>query len=185
MAEIWLPVVGYEGFYEVSSEGRVRSLDRIVKKWNGERAVPTRLLSLSENSHGYLSITLCKDGKAETKTVHRIVAEAFIPNNNHYPQINHINGNKHDNRVENLEWCSASQNVQHAYDSLKRDIGPSRYIQCVETQIVYRSCREAGRKTGLRYQNIWRCAKGTLQTTGGYHFKFYNNDEGKPESCTL
>lgn len=101
--EEWRSVVGYEGIYEVSSEGRIKSINYYGKC--GER-----IRSCSIRSDGYVSIHLNKDGKGKTKLVHRIVAEAFLPNPNNLEMINHKNEDRSDNRVENLEWCSRSYN---------------------------------------------------------------------------
>lgn len=113
---MWKSVVGLEGFYEVSSEGEVRSVDRIAfknQKVTGSVKRPTYL-------RGYQRITLRANGKMFCKTVHRMVAEAFIPNPMMLPCVNHKNSVRDDNRVENLEWCSVSQNNQHAWTHGKK-----------------------------------------------------------------
>lgn len=105
--EIWRPVVGYEGLYEVSSYGRVRSLDRYVNNnsfWKG------RILKLSDDGRGYLRAHLCLNNKIKNFLVHRLVAQAFIPNPDNFPQVNHIDEDKSNNCVDNLEWCSIEYN---------------------------------------------------------------------------
>lgn len=104
--EIYLPVVGYEGSYEVSNLGNVKAL-RGHKR--GERVLKTYL-----SRHGYLLVHPCTNGVSRGKRVHRLVAEAFIPNPDNLPQVNHINGIKTDNSVGNLEWVTASENMTHA-----------------------------------------------------------------------
>lgn len=118
--EVWKPVKGYEGLYKVSNQGRVRSLDRVIKcvKNNKEyeRAVKGKILSLPDNVE-YAIIHLWRDNKGENKLVHRLVAETFKGNPEGKPLVNHIDGDKHNNRASNLEWVTASENTQHAYDT--------------------------------------------------------------------
>lgn len=106
MSEIWNPVKGYEGLYEVSSFGRVRSLSY---RQTGE----IRVLNLYKNDSGYLLIKLFKSGKGKAYQVHRLVAIAFIHNWCNEPQVNHIDENPKNNHVENLEWCSANYNINY------------------------------------------------------------------------
>lgn len=112
-------VVGYESLYEVSNTGVVKSLDRTVKHLRyGLMKKKGRILNINKvNSHGYLKATLTKNSKTKTYSVHRLVAEAFIPNPSNYPQVNHINGIKSDNRIENLEWITNRDNVNHYWKS--------------------------------------------------------------------
>jgi hypothetical protein len=105
--EIWKDIIGYEGLYKVSDFGNVKSLgNEFLRK--------ERLLKLSPQSKNYLTVVLQKDATRKMVLVHRLVAEHFIYNIESKPQINHINGNKHDNRVENLEWVSHRENLDHA-----------------------------------------------------------------------
>ena len=106
MNENWKPVKGFEEFYEVSSLGRVRSLCFL-----GYRRKAPKILKPCKDRGGYLMVNLCKNGKLITKKVHRLVAEAFLPNPLNLPQINHRNELKDDNRLENLEWCTAKYNA--------------------------------------------------------------------------
>jgi hypothetical protein len=103
---IWKPVVGYEGVYEVSNTGLVR---RVYSK-----TYPYPRLLKQSTRRGYLSVDLSKNGKSKTYTVHRLVADAFLPNPNKYEQVNHIDENKANNSVENLEWCTCSYNIRHS-----------------------------------------------------------------------
>ena len=111
---IWKKLKNYPG-YSVSDTGVVRSDQR--KIWNGRGWYESREIILRPNrlSKGYLQVDLKVDKRRHPRQVHRLVAEAFIPNPNNYPQVNHINGIKDDNRVENLEWCDNSMNQLHAY----------------------------------------------------------------------
>ena len=108
--EIWKDVAGYEGFYQVSNKGNVRSVarkDSIGRKRDG------RILKPRYDKDGYLNVGLCKNGKSKTKNVHRLVAESFIPNPKGFLEINHKDESKSNNRVENLEWCTREHNMNH------------------------------------------------------------------------
>ena len=114
MIEQWRPIGGYEDLYMVSSDGRVKSLDRFVLRKDGRsNFYSSRILRQSSDAKGYKRVNLSKNGRTKGCLVHRLVAEAFISNPNHLPQVNHINEKKNDNRVENLEWMTCSENVNH------------------------------------------------------------------------
>jgi len=106
--EIWKDIKGYEDKYQVSSFGRVRSLDRDINRKG-------KILKHCYFSNRYTYVSLCKEGTRSNKLIHRLIAQAFIPNPENYPQINHKNGIKDDNRLENLEWVSQSMNMKHAF----------------------------------------------------------------------
>lgn len=110
----WKEVVGYEGLYEVSDEGEVRGLPKVVA---GNHLKPTRNIPARQKKQvllaGYPAVTLFKDGKPKLIKVHRIVAEAFLLNESNLPMVNHIDNDKTNNAVSNLEWCTALHNIQH------------------------------------------------------------------------
>ncbi|WP_202818652.1 NUMOD4 motif-containing HNH endonuclease [Clostridium botulinum] len=105
--ELWKDIKGYEGLYQVSNLGRVKSLMTTQSRRSG--------ILKSYNHSGYRRINLYKNGKGKKYYIHRLVAEVFIQNVNNYPEINHIDGNKSNNVIDNLEWCTSSQNQIHAF----------------------------------------------------------------------
>ena len=117
MQEVWIDVVGYEGLYQVSNLGRVKNLKRKVPYAKGMRTIPERILRNHINECGYVYVRLYKDAKGKNIKLHRIVAQAFIKNPENKRCVNHIDGNKQNNRAENLEWVTHSENMQHASDS--------------------------------------------------------------------
>jgi len=139
--EIWVPVVGYEGFYDVSNLGNVRSYHN--GKW-GCSDKP-RLLKAYQGKH-YKYVFLCGRDRRGHAYIHRLVAEAFIPNPNNYGYINHIDGNKLNNSVENLEWCTQKHNIQHALSS---GLLRSRRVRNKRTGQVFPSVKAASIEAGV------------------------------------
>lgn len=115
--EIWKDITGYEGLYQVSNFGRVKSIERVSIQKNGKnRFVKERILKPQPDTK-YIVFGLSKDGKSNKNYLHRIIANAFIPNPENKLCINHINGIKYDNRISNLEWCTVKENNNHAFDN--------------------------------------------------------------------
>ena len=167
--EIWKPISGYEGCYEASNKGHIRSVDRLVKCKNGMRTSPTIVLKPSLGQWGYEQVTLRKEGKKKTVRINRIIAQTFIPNPDNLPQVNHIDGNKLNNCVENLEWCTPSQNMKHCFNNKMSDWNTK--IRIVETGEIYNSIAECVRSIGGHRQLIDKCLKGERKTHKGYHFE--------------
>lgn len=138
MTEIWEPVKGYKGRYEVSSLGRVKSIARLVKRPGspkGDQRRTERLLALHPNPKGYFTVRLSKRSVWRTRTVHRLVAVAFILNPENKPQLNHKNGVKTDNQVKNLEWATNQENQDHAWAIGLNRCRPKWLVTCPELQL--------------------------------------------------
>ena len=143
MEEIWKDITGYEGYFQVSNLGNFRSLDRIIKyKTNGTRVYPGKSLLTEIIVEGYARIVLMKNAIKHRYMCHRLVAQEFIPNPENKPFVNHINGIKSDNRVENLEWCTQEENEQHSVKILGKTMKGKTFpkkIKCIETGIEFKS----------------------------------------------
>lgn len=182
--EIWADIPNYEGLYQVSNLGRIRSLDKIVDNKRGIYKKYGRIKTISNASYGYKSVGLCKDGVRKTWLIHILVAKAFIPNPLGKRTINHINCNKTDNRVCNLEWATYSENIKHAFahgkKPIKAQLGKYGFessrgipIQQIDRHTknvinIFGSALEAYRKTGVNKSDILSCVHGKLKSAGGY-----------------
>lgn len=142
MDEIWKDISGYEGIYQVSNMGNVRSLDRLD---NRGRITHGRELAHKRDGGNYHQVALCKDGKQIYRHIHRLVCEAFLPNPDNKPTVNHIDENKDNNRLDNLEWATYKENAHHG----------TRMARCYG----HRDYRAIGRKIAEGYRRNGRCRK--------------------------
>jgi len=118
MFERFVPITRYEGMYDISNFGRVRSLDRFCRnRWGTQRPVKSRIMVIGQTKYGYKQILLAKEGKSVKFFIHRLVAIAFIENASDYPQVNHLDGDKSNNCATNLEWVTSQQNCHHALEN--------------------------------------------------------------------
>lgn len=174
--EEWRDIEGYQGLYQVSNMGRVKSLERTVWNNGGYYKIPERIMKPQMHRNGYLSVNLWREGIVKNYLVHRLVATAFIPNPQGYKEVNHINEDKTDNRVCNLEFCSRSYNLTYndrAKKIAEKNSKPIYGINKVSGLIVeFPSAREAGRTLGINNANINSCLKGRYKSSGGFYW-FY------------
>lgn len=169
MNEVWKDIPGYEGLYQASDSGYVRGIKRQGSKGG--------ILSPRTNRGGYLQVSLRKQGGVKSYLVHRLIAMTFLQEDSARVYVNHINGDKKDNRVENLEYCTASENASHRHYELNMNVKP---VICVETGVEYPSIREAERQTGIGSGEISKCCRGVprYKTAGGFHW-IYKYEEDK------
>lgn len=181
--EVWKPISGYEGFYEVSNLGRIRSLERIVECSDcRKRKIKDRTLKGSSYSGGYSGVTLHKDGCTKSVNIHRIVAEAFVPNPLEKEEVNHKDENPSNNHATNLEWVSHKENINYgtrterARETTTKLQGKAVQQFSKDGKLVaeYESLSAAGNATGTHVPNILKCAKGIYKTAGGYIWKYKN-----------
>ncbi len=178
--EIWAPLFGYEGVYEVSSFGRVKALER---EWysgehlNIKKSKKEHLMKLHLNKYGYVSVTLNNRGQSK-RTVHRLVALTFILNPHNKPYINHKDGDRTNNHINNLEWCTNSENILHAYKtglqvSQKRGDHPhARRIKCINFDTEYRCMKDASDILGVSAYSIGKICNNKQVHADGLTFRY-------------
>ena len=194
--EEWRDIEGYEGLYQVSNEGRVKSVGRVIVRSNGRRQIiRERILAPATNCFGYKYVNLRTQGVGgKSITIHRLVAKAFVPNPNNLPEVNHKDECKENNSADNLEWCDRKYNVNYgtaqarhsvtASDSFKRTGYYQQILEGFLWKAVakcgtdgneierYKSIKEASEKTGVFQGDISRCCKGIRKTCGGFKWMY-------------
>ena len=158
--EFWKDIKDYEGLYQINNIGQVKSLrnNKILKPW--------------KLKGGYLQVTLSKNGEAKRFLIHRLVAEAFLPNEEELPEVDHINNDKTDNRVANLQWISKIENNR------KKETGimiPRRII-CIETGEIFETVTAAAKSVNRNHSTMCNHLRGKYKTCAGKHFKYYDED---------
>lgn len=179
----WAPVKGYEEAYSISDDGVIRSLSRECIGDNGFfYTKKEKILKQSDSGKGYRRVCLHQNGVRKSAYVHRLVAEAFIPNPSNLPCVNHKDENKTNNHVSNLEWCTVSYNRNYG-------TAPVRIIRKLSRKVVmkkdgeeiatFRSALEAERLTGIENRYIGLCCKGKKDAAGGYEWEYAEYEKGR------
>lgn len=175
--EIWKPIDGFEGLYEVSNLGKVKSL-------GNDKSRKEKFLKPAKNRDGYLLVTLCRNGKHKMFQVHRLVATMFIPNPEGFEQVNHIDEVKTNNCVSNLEWCNAKYNSNFGtrnvrlsaafinYPSFSKSVEASKYEDFREIELHFVSTHEAGRN-GYDQSVVSDCCNGCYCSKGNFYKGLY------------
>lgn len=164
MKEVWKDIEGYEGLYQISNLGRVK------------RVTTGRILKGGKDKDGYLMVKLYKNNIRSNKKIHRLVAEAFIPNPENKPQVNHADENKTNNSLDNLEWMTAKENINHGTHNER--VSKTMSIPIIATNLKtgesqeFYGASECARQLGLYQQHISAVLKGILKQTKGYTFKY-------------
>ena len=195
--EIWKPILGYENLYEISNMGKVRSLNYL-----GHHI--TKILKVSLDSKGYYHLNLFKNGESKTVLLHRLIAQAFIPNRDNKPYLDHINTIRTDNRIENLRWCTRRENQNNPITRYKQRLASSLSIKKIRTATenlekgrhhykrvrmyskdnkfinIYNSLSEASKENNIATSSICSCCHGKLKYAGGYKWE-YENERDKKE----
>lgn len=165
--ERWKDIAGYEGLYEVSDGGMVRTIKR--------QGTNARVLRQNTSGKGYKMVTLCKNGKYKGYSVHRLVANAFIENKDNLPCVNHKDENKENNDASNLEWCTYRYN--NAYGTARKRASMTRQRKCMArwkngSVKVFDSCTIAAKATGISQGNIWGACNGMWKRAGGAEWSY-------------
>ena len=182
MEEVWRDIEGYEGKYAVSNLGRVKSLERIDSLG---RLVKEKILSPGNNGHGYLFVNLCRNGERKRYKVHRLVLSTFNPiENMENLDCNHLDENKENNNLNNLEWVTHKENINHGTrndrvgEKLRGKFNTKKSLPIAQLTLegklvkAYKSSYDAQRIGGFDPGNINKCCKGKLKTYKGYRFMY-------------
>lgn len=177
--EIWRDIKGYDGLYQVSNEGRVKSVDRVIETSNGKRLYKGRIITPYEKKNGYYTVDLYNKGKKEKKFVHKLVGDTFIPNPHKYTVVDHIDGDKQNNNIENLRWCTQQQNNNfELYRShQKNNKLKSKIVYMYDSNdlliAIYPSTKEVERQMNIHSGTVSKWCLGKCEDKKGYKWSYY------------
>lgn len=169
--EIYKDIEGFKGLYQISNLGNVKSLGNSQKR-------KEKVLKPAKNNRGYLYVCLCNQEIRKIYKIHRLVAEAFVPNPNNLPEVNHKDENKTNNADSNLEWCDHKYNINYGTHtersaaSRKNNKKQSKQVMCLETGVIYPSTSEVEREFGFSRGNISAVCRGKTKTAYKFHWKY-------------
>lgn len=183
--EVWKDIKSYEGLYQISNYGRVKSLERLQKIKNRygsayTRPIKTKILSIYRNNRGYCMIQLYNESNYKHFLIHRLVAIHFLENSNNYPEVDHDDENKNNNRVTNLVWCDRLYNNTRGVQNKEGRRNSSKFRMKSVNQYSLKGkllnsfdgLRIAEEETGINNRDICACCKGRVQTAGGYIWRY-------------
>lgn len=181
MQEYWKNIDGYDNVYQISSMGKIRHTGYYYKESNKTKYANPKILSQSYTTDGYLVVSLTKDRKTKQFKVHRLIGEYFIPNPENKSQINHINGIKDDNRIENLEWVTPKENTIHAHKTgLCKKKGNAYPVAQLDNNnkiiAVFDSIRSASKHIARSDSNLSKICRKGYGKCGGYGWKYIDKD---------
>ena len=164
--EIWKDIPGYEGLYQVSNTGKVKSLNYMKTR-------KEKIMKPDKHSSGYFKVILSKDGEKKSYFIHRLVASSFVQNESlFYNEINHIDECKTNNCASNLEWCDHIYNMNFGTRVERITKAKSKTVICIETGKIYPSTRYIERKFGFYNSYISKCCRGKIESAYGYHWQY-------------
>lgn len=204
MAEIWKDVVGYEGLYQVSDRGRIKSICSYVRLQNGELMKKKPHILKLQDRCGYKCVNLFKGGRSHTLNIHRLVAEAFLPNPHRYSVVNHKDENKSNNSLSNLEWCTHAYNLSYGTAQRRRAVSQGKVVIQLDKNGAFikrhLTLMDACRDTGINFQNISQCCNnkrkqqvdivGNLRNSRKYKeiknlFSYDRNKKNRNQVCDI
>lgn len=179
--EVWKDISNYVGIYMISNLGRIESLERKVKNRNGYRVVKRQIINSTKRKDGYHIVTLWKNNNKKSFLLHRLVAQAFIPNPNNLPAVNHIDENPSNNCADNLEWCDDEYNNNYGNHKFRSAATQSQKVNQYDLAgnfiKTWNSMKEIERVLKINHSCISACCKGKQKYSNGYIWKYYENKE--------